>query len=53
VLELNLTGACRVTDANDDWRVDRLVSGNWAGTMTYDTIDAQLAQPATFSGTRL
>ncbi|NVB82618.1 MAG: hypothetical protein HOV81_29830 [Kofleriaceae bacterium] len=53
VLELHLTGTCRASDSNDDWQVDKLASGYWSGTMTYDATDAQLAQPATFSGTRL
>lgn len=53
VLDLQLTGSARALDANDDWKVDKLSSGIWSGTMTYDGIDAELAQPATFTATRL
>jgi hypothetical protein len=33
--------------------IDKLSSGEWTGTMTYDTSDAPLAQPATFVGVRM
>ncbi len=52
-LDLHLTGEARAVDSNDDYKVDKLSSGNWSGTMTYDMTDAQLAQPASFSGTRI
>lgn len=52
-LELHLTGTARASDTNADYSVDKLSSGNWTGTMTYDTANAPLAQPAAFVGTRL
>ena len=52
-LDLHVTGTARASDTDGDFRVDKLSSGKWMGTMTYATTDAPLAQPATFVGARL
>lgn len=53
MLDLHLNGTARAADTNADYKVDKLSAGQWAGSMTYDTTDAELALPATFTGTRL
>lgn len=53
MLDLELTGTARASDANADYKVDKLSSGAWTGTTTYETAAATLAQPATFVGLRM
>ena len=52
-LTFRLTGNARVSDSNMDYKLDKLQFGTWVGTLTYDTTDTTLAQPATFSGARM
>lgn len=53
MLDLHLTGTARATDDNADYFVDALRSGAWTGSMTYETTDALLAEPAKFTGERM
>lgn len=52
-LDLVRSGASRVIDANDDYKVDQLAGGTWTGTLTYEAETKPLAQPAAYTGTRL
>jgi hypothetical protein len=52
-LDLDLAGSARAVDSNDDFKVDKLSAGEWAGSMSYAGTPAALAQPATFFGARL
>ena len=52
-LTFHLTGNARVADENNDYRVDTLAFGTWAGTVSYDATETALVQPATFVGERL
>lgn len=51
-LTFHLTGNARVSDTDGDHKLDTLRFGTWAGSLTYDTTDTELAQPATFVGAR-
>ena len=51
-LTFELTGESRVSDDNGDRKLDKLSFGTWAGTVSYDTTNTALAQPATFDGAR-
>jgi len=52
-LDMHLVGTARASDANNDYKLDKLQFGTWTGTLTYDGTDATLAQPATFVGARM
>lgn len=52
ILSLHISGDARATDVDGDYKIDRLSSGKWTGTMTLDATDAPLADPATFTGMR-
>jgi hypothetical protein len=52
-LSLKIVGSSRAADTNNDYKLDKLLFGNWSGTMTYDTSDATLAQPAQYDGARM
>ena len=52
LLSLDISGDARATDVDGDYKIDRLSSGTWTGTMTLDATDAPLADPATFTGMR-
>lgn len=52
-LDLSLTGTARAVDSNNDYKVDKITAGTWAGSMTMDAATATLAQPATFTGARM
>jgi hypothetical protein len=52
-LSLKLVGSSRAADTNNDYKLDKLVFGNWQGTMKYETDDAALAQPAEYTGNRM
>jgi hypothetical protein len=52
-LSLHLLGTSRAADTNNDYKLDKLLFGNWQGTMTYETEDATLAQPADYEGARM
>ena len=52
-LSLHLVGSSRAADTNNDYKLDKLVFGTWQGSMTYDTEDASLAQPAEYDGARM
>jgi hypothetical protein len=52
-LSLKLVGSSRAADTNADYKLDKLLFGNWTGTMTFETEDAALAQPAEYAGARM
>jgi hypothetical protein len=52
-LTFELAGNARASDSNGDRKIDKLQSGVWAGSLSYDAVDTALAQPATFVGQRL
>ncbi len=52
-LDFQLTGNARAADSNDDYKLDKLSFGEWAGTLSYSGTVTPLAQPATFVGDRL
>ena len=51
-LVLQLTGTARVSDINNDYKVDKFSAGAWTGSMTYETDTTTMAQPAQFTGER-
>jgi len=53
LLDLNISGEARAADTDGDYKIDRLGSGKWTGTMTYDAADGTLADTATFTGSRM
>jgi hypothetical protein len=53
VLGLNIQGVARASDTDSDYKIDKLSLGDWDGTMTYSGTDATLADPATFTGSRM
>jgi hypothetical protein len=52
-LGMNLVGASRYTDTNNDYKIDELKFGNWTGSMKLNMVDATLAQPAAYVGKRM
>lgn len=52
ILSLHISGDARASDVDGDFKIDRLSSGTWKGTMTLDGVVAPLADPATFTGVR-
>jgi hypothetical protein len=52
-LDFHLTGSARAVDSNSDYKLDKLASGTWTGSLTYTGTDATLPQPATFVGSRM
>ncbi|HEY4058323.1 MAG TPA: hypothetical protein VGM39_17040, partial [Kofleriaceae bacterium] len=53
VIALQIQGAARAIDANNDYVVDRLDFGVWNGSMTLNSTVSTVAQPATFVGTKM
>ena len=53
LLTFQLTGNARVSDSNDDRKIDKLEFGTWSGMLSYGATDTTLAQPATFDGARM
>jgi hypothetical protein len=51
-LEFALTGTSRAVDTNADYKVDRIQTGAWTGTLSYAGTPAPLAA-ATFMGSRM
>lgn len=51
-LSFAITGAARAMDKDNDRTIDSIVTGTWAGTLSYGTTPAPLA-PATFFGERM
>jgi hypothetical protein len=52
LLDFNLTGSARANDTNNDYKLDKLGFGEWAGTNKFEMTTVPLAQPATFNGNR-
>jgi hypothetical protein len=52
-LGMNLVGASRYTDTNNDYKIDELKFGNCTGSMKLNMVDATLAQPAAYVGKRM
>jgi hypothetical protein len=53
ILDMHLMGSSRAADTNDDYKLDKLTFGTWTGSLTYETTDATLAQPASYLGARM
>jgi urease alpha subunit len=51
-LSFGITGAARAMDKDNDRTIDSIVTGTWAGTLSYGTTPTPLA-PATFFGERM
>lgn len=52
-LDFHLIGNARGIDLDNDYKLDELSSGNWAGSMHYSGTPAALGQPASFVGKRM
>jgi urease alpha subunit len=51
-LQFGLHGSARGLDKNNDRNIDTILTGTWAGTLSYGTTPTPLA-PATFFGERI
>jgi hypothetical protein len=52
-LDFHLIGSARGIDLNNDFKLDELSSGTWAGSMHYSGTPAPLGMPAMFVGKRM
>jgi len=53
LLTFQRLGHVRVSDSDNDHKLDKLQFGEWSGMLDYDGTQTVLAQPATFSGARM